>query len=429
MFAYRIESNELVATPASRRSSAVTEASDMMTASGASPSQSPVSNYLDATARAHSPFPSMGDLDATVGSQSTTSHDHHHHHHHHHGDHHHITEVYVTPEGEEVERRWCNFLYTTKCPFSVNHNAGTMEPCRFMHLDVFVRLPAEERKAAAMPNLMTRHMKGLAKELHKVVTARAAREVSTWLVQRAWYGADGALAAEELNPYADFAETLRKLGWVIEEQHNTAGATCVEDMPYAKTIASIIGVAVSSLHYGLGKCADIMFNTLAAVFKLDTPSIKCPEPELDDEDIMAGFFEGAGGSFDAPALTIDTVSEVPSSAQDVCPSSPSSSAGKTPKQKKKAKALTGLLLSALPQKPVKDVKAAASPAARSPPPSPPTPPASVDVPAVEAAVAPPTLATLQAYSALQLQQMHVLQQQVALMQQTMMAGAQGHRLC
>eukprot|EP01063_Lacrimia_lanifica_P002248 TRINITY_DN1116_c1_g1_i1.p1 TRINITY_DN1116_c1_g1~~TRINITY_DN1116_c1_g1_i1.p1 ORF type:complete len:401 (+),score=139.20 TRINITY_DN1116_c1_g1_i1:84-1205(+) len=371
----------MVDVGASRRTSAATEASsDMFTAAG-----SPTSSSLDATARTL-------ELDGTVGSVAS------------HGD---ICppcppagappeeSLYVTPDGDAVERRWCNFLYASKCPFCVNHSAGTMEPCRFMHLDVFVRLPAEERRAVEMPNLMTRHMKGLAKELHKVITARAAREVSSWLVKRAWNGtADGAGGGvEALNPYAEFVAKLRKMGWVIEEPAANAASTAMEDMPYAKAVAAIISVAVQSLHYGLGSCSEIMFDTLAAVFRLNTPSIRCPEPDLGEDDIMVGFFEGAGASFDTPLLTF--TGQVAYTPQATSPPP----AAQTPKQKRKVKALTGLLLAALPPRPPKAAAAA---------------PPAVHVDA----------AALQAFSAMQQQQMHALQQQVTMMQMAMMQSPQ-----
>eukprot|EP01063_Lacrimia_lanifica_P005440 TRINITY_DN1320_c2_g1_i1.p1 TRINITY_DN1320_c2_g1~~TRINITY_DN1320_c2_g1_i1.p1 ORF type:complete len:318 (+),score=142.48 TRINITY_DN1320_c2_g1_i1:64-1017(+) len=200
--------------------------------------------------------------------------------------------TYCTAVSDDVTpRRWCNFMYATRCPFCVHHASGKMEPCKFMHLDAVSRMGEGDRKEIAMPNLMLKHMRGLQKELQKVVDNRARDALNTWSVQQAWSGRTTATVTTELSPYAETLEGLRALGWAINEpasnEFDTAGR--LEDAPYAKDVATILNLIATCLHYDLQGCPQIMFATVAWVFSLESPTIKLLNPEVQPGDLLAEF--------------------------------------------------------------------------------------------------------------------------------------------
>eukprot|EP01063_Lacrimia_lanifica_P008034 TRINITY_DN15174_c0_g2_i1.p1 TRINITY_DN15174_c0_g2~~TRINITY_DN15174_c0_g2_i1.p1 ORF type:complete len:389 (+),score=116.74 TRINITY_DN15174_c0_g2_i1:67-1233(+) len=230
-------------------------------------------------------------------------------------------------------RRWCNFLYTSKCPFCVNASVGTMDPCKFMHLDQYVRMSAEERVACNMPNLMTRHMKVLHRHLLRAVDDRARQVLQGCRCVHAWEGGPSESVAE-INPYQSTAEALRKLGWVIPEPPAEAEASQeaakLKQAPYARDIASILSTAASCLHYCMLGCDAIMFETIAWVLSLESPAIKCPELSLEEADVMSCFHaahDDYAPSEGSSCLVLTEVAEEVSEgdSSSVCsPASPSS---------------------------------------------------------------------------------------------------------
>eukprot|EP01063_Lacrimia_lanifica_P023206 TRINITY_DN3068_c2_g2_i1.p1 TRINITY_DN3068_c2_g2~~TRINITY_DN3068_c2_g2_i1.p1 ORF type:complete len:726 (+),score=289.24 TRINITY_DN3068_c2_g2_i1:62-2179(+) len=180
------------------------------------------------------------------------------------------------PPAEPAAMRWCNFMYTTRCPFSHNHaSSGMAEPCKFMHLDAFVELVKDER--TGMPNLMLKHMRGFLKELHKIVDSRARKTMNSWSVLRSMGG-----CTKPLSPYLDTVLALRKLGWRIPEAAAPAPQSPdprkdevkLAEAPYAGDIAAILGLCASSMHYDLEGCDDVLLQTIALVFTFEAPGKK-----------------------------------------------------------------------------------------------------------------------------------------------------------
>eukprot|EP01063_Lacrimia_lanifica_P014672 TRINITY_DN2122_c0_g2_i11.p1 TRINITY_DN2122_c0_g2~~TRINITY_DN2122_c0_g2_i11.p1 ORF type:complete len:293 (+),score=112.56 TRINITY_DN2122_c0_g2_i11:57-935(+) len=200
----------------------------------------------------------------------------------------------MTAASDDTQKpRWCNFLYATRCPFCSKTDAN-VDPCKFAHIDTYVNMDVEERQELGMPNLMTRHMRNLGREMTRIVDDKARRVLNAWMVVKAWGGAEGSAAA--LNPYLDTVDALRNLGWVIPEVEQGAW-TKLEDAPHAKDVATILGLAASCLHFDVNSSTDIMFRTVAWVFGEEAPVLNNLEPQLDMEDapimsvFMAAFSE------------------------------------------------------------------------------------------------------------------------------------------
>eukprot|EP01063_Lacrimia_lanifica_P014674 TRINITY_DN2122_c0_g2_i3.p1 TRINITY_DN2122_c0_g2~~TRINITY_DN2122_c0_g2_i3.p1 ORF type:complete len:311 (+),score=102.34 TRINITY_DN2122_c0_g2_i3:57-989(+) len=199
----------------------------------------------------------------------------------------------MTAASDDTQKpRWCNFLYATRCPFCSKTDAN-VDPCKFAHIDTYVNMDVEERQELGMPNLMTRHMRNLGREMTRIVDDKARRVLNAWMVVKAWGGADGTVS-----PYWDTVSALRNLGWVIPEVEQGAW-TKLEDAPYARDVTTILGVVASSLHYNVNTSKDVMFRTVAWVFGEEAPVLNNPEPQLDVGDVHT--FMGA---------CVDAVSEV-----------------------------------------------------------------------------------------------------------------------
>eukprot|EP01063_Lacrimia_lanifica_P010468 TRINITY_DN1718_c0_g3_i1.p1 TRINITY_DN1718_c0_g3~~TRINITY_DN1718_c0_g3_i1.p1 ORF type:complete len:289 (+),score=112.88 TRINITY_DN1718_c0_g3_i1:58-924(+) len=216
---------------------------------------------------------------------------------------------------DEDQVRWCNFLYTTKCPFSVNHACGTMEPCKFVHLDSYVQVDEEDRPD--MPNVMARHVKSLIKEMTSVLFSQARKNLTSWLIKNAWGENEGQFA--ELNPFKEVVTALRKLGWVIPETRKKCTSASVDRAPYAQDVVAIVSVIANCLHYNIEATPQLMFDTIAWAFTFATPVMKCPEPELEDDDIMVEFiandkacYQGISGASEASSGYDSAVSPSPS---------------------------------------------------------------------------------------------------------------------
>eukprot|EP01063_Lacrimia_lanifica_P031990 TRINITY_DN5390_c0_g2_i1.p1 TRINITY_DN5390_c0_g2~~TRINITY_DN5390_c0_g2_i1.p1 ORF type:complete len:266 (+),score=116.90 TRINITY_DN5390_c0_g2_i1:50-847(+) len=190
-------------------------------------------------------------------------------------------------DGDTEQLRWCNFLYSSKCPFCVNAAAGTMTPCKFQHLDLFVETEREERPEA--PHAMTRHVKSLVKEMSSIFGSQAKRQLTGWFVQNAWGGSGAEFG--DVNPYGEVVAGLRRLGWVIPETTEKCTSARVEDAPYAQDVSTIVNVIANCLHYEIGTMPELMFDTIAWAFKLEKPAMRCPEVELEAGDIMEEFLQ------------------------------------------------------------------------------------------------------------------------------------------
>eukprot|EP01063_Lacrimia_lanifica_P040462 TRINITY_DN9172_c0_g1_i1.p1 TRINITY_DN9172_c0_g1~~TRINITY_DN9172_c0_g1_i1.p1 ORF type:complete len:371 (+),score=73.91 TRINITY_DN9172_c0_g1_i1:67-1113(+) len=160
-------------------------------------------------------------------------------------------------EGAPSLRRWCNMMYMSKCRLCA---VDAEEQCPYMHLDAYVTLDRPSRLALGMPNLMTRHMKALTKEMVRIVNELARLALDEYIVASAWKGR----GAEPLSPYLGTVTALRRLGWVIPPAP-PAASTTLEHAPYAKDVATILAVAAASLHYNVASSTSIMFDTVAWV--------------------------------------------------------------------------------------------------------------------------------------------------------------------
>eukprot|EP01063_Lacrimia_lanifica_P020753 TRINITY_DN28048_c0_g1_i1.p1 TRINITY_DN28048_c0_g1~~TRINITY_DN28048_c0_g1_i1.p1 ORF type:complete len:312 (+),score=99.16 TRINITY_DN28048_c0_g1_i1:64-999(+) len=138
----------------------------------------------------------------------------------------------------EVEGvRWCNFLYSTRCPYHKNDSGASQ--CRYLHMDIFVQdeMYCDEVVMLTAPNLMEKSMKGLAKELQRCVEG--------WVAQNAKAG----------NPDSRLlvAEDLRQMGWVLEP---ATAAAAAEDL---KAITLFL---VRTLHFDCNGADPLMFRTI-----------------------------------------------------------------------------------------------------------------------------------------------------------------------
>eukprot|EP01063_Lacrimia_lanifica_P014673 TRINITY_DN2122_c0_g2_i2.p2 TRINITY_DN2122_c0_g2~~TRINITY_DN2122_c0_g2_i2.p2 ORF type:complete len:272 (+),score=108.09 TRINITY_DN2122_c0_g2_i2:57-872(+) len=191
----------------------------------------------------------------------------------------------MTAASDDTQKpRWCNFLYATRCPFCSKTDAN-VDPCKFAHIDTYVNMDVEERQELGMPNLMTRHMRNLGREMTRIVDDKARRVLNAWMVVKAWGGADGTVS-----PYWDTVSALRNLGWVIPEVEQGAW-TKLEDAPHAKDVATILGVAASCLHYNVNSSTDIMFRTVAWVFGEEAPVLHNAGPQFEANDDVVALVE------------------------------------------------------------------------------------------------------------------------------------------
>eukprot|EP01063_Lacrimia_lanifica_P037568 TRINITY_DN7749_c0_g1_i1.p2 TRINITY_DN7749_c0_g1~~TRINITY_DN7749_c0_g1_i1.p2 ORF type:complete len:403 (+),score=174.85 TRINITY_DN7749_c0_g1_i1:54-1262(+) len=177
----------------------------------------------------------------------------------------------IAPGAEGNPLRWCNHLYACKCPYNVSKEGQVLDECKFLHLDAFVQQSLPERDGAAVPNLMEKNMKGLMKEMNKLVNSKAQRVLEAWSVMSAWgcETHDPACRELDVSPYIDTVKALRALGWSIPEAApSTAPVTRLEDAPYAKVVNAILMLIAHSLHFDLQGSPEVMFQTVAYVFRM-----------------------------------------------------------------------------------------------------------------------------------------------------------------
>eukprot|EP01063_Lacrimia_lanifica_P005029 TRINITY_DN12850_c0_g1_i1.p1 TRINITY_DN12850_c0_g1~~TRINITY_DN12850_c0_g1_i1.p1 ORF type:complete len:511 (+),score=163.57 TRINITY_DN12850_c0_g1_i1:43-1575(+) len=180
----------------------------------------------------------------------------------------------------DTSKRWCNFLYSSRCPFSVHHSVGDMEPCKFAHIDAYARLPRAARLATGMPSLMTKHVRNLSKEMMRTINSNARRGFETHLVAQAWGREEGP----DVSPYLETVTHLRQLGWFIPDRtewSGNGGKRRLEDAPWWRDIVAIMSVCTNVLHYGIKDASDVVFATISWVLGCDKREMKYTHPPGD----------------------------------------------------------------------------------------------------------------------------------------------------
>eukprot|EP01063_Lacrimia_lanifica_P002348 TRINITY_DN11222_c2_g1_i1.p1 TRINITY_DN11222_c2_g1~~TRINITY_DN11222_c2_g1_i1.p1 ORF type:complete len:315 (+),score=59.74 TRINITY_DN11222_c2_g1_i1:62-1006(+) len=161
-------------------------------------------------------------------------------------------------QGAPPLRRWCNKMYRSTCS---RCQGASDEPCPYIHIDTYVVLPTEDRLAMGMPNLMTRHMKLLTKEMLHIVNGLAQRVLDDHAAACVWAGPRQQRVP---SAYGEVVAALRGLGWVIPPAGPPTSLRR-EHAPYAQDVANILALAASSLHYNVTSSVEIMFKTVSWV--------------------------------------------------------------------------------------------------------------------------------------------------------------------
>eukprot|EP01063_Lacrimia_lanifica_P019362 TRINITY_DN2654_c0_g2_i3.p1 TRINITY_DN2654_c0_g2~~TRINITY_DN2654_c0_g2_i3.p1 ORF type:complete len:406 (+),score=117.84 TRINITY_DN2654_c0_g2_i3:51-1268(+) len=176
----------------------------------------------------------------------------------------------VSASAEECDPGWCNFLYSTCCPFSHRHATGNAEKCRFLHLDTYFQMDVEARQAVGtMPNIMHKHMHGLVRDMARALNSRARAVLEAHVVSSVWNNGEGNEAECTVNPYEETVEMLRSLGWVIPPQEPSAvfaQSMKLEDAPYAGDVAAIVQLCARCVHYQVNSVDDVIVKMIAWVF-------------------------------------------------------------------------------------------------------------------------------------------------------------------
>eukprot|EP01063_Lacrimia_lanifica_P019360 TRINITY_DN2654_c0_g2_i1.p1 TRINITY_DN2654_c0_g2~~TRINITY_DN2654_c0_g2_i1.p1 ORF type:complete len:395 (+),score=131.82 TRINITY_DN2654_c0_g2_i1:39-1223(+) len=177
----------------------------------------------------------------------------------------------VDGEGTNAGQGWCNFNYSTCCPFAARHATGKAEKCRFLHLDTYFQMDVEARQAVGtMPNIMHKHMHGLVRDMARALNSRARAVLEAHVVSSVWNNGEGNEAECTVNPYEETVEMLRSLGWVIPPQEPSAvfaQSMKLEDAPYAGDVAAIVQLCARSVQYQVNEVSALIRATISWVIE------------------------------------------------------------------------------------------------------------------------------------------------------------------